>query len=478
MGVGGTEGMPTFYDTCLATLYPPGQCTDVCTPTMMHCKLMEVQASCCSDPTNCPTGQVTPNTCPVECALVFPGFFSDCHDALVASVDGASITQYQSFVNSCIHLDTTALVEYAIDLASQGCLIPLSTVPVVAPEPEPAPPPVECSPVQADLVSRCIANCDSCDAGMAADILVGCAIAGVAQERGVTFCHGGHRRAQGAAGPPPPPSPYGGMAKWADTPAACPWNHIDERIREVNDICCGHTPAEADAVCPNGAPPRACSAACAVAFHAMSTECGTTLSNLAGDFNSLAFTDFDAQCTSTQTVDPVAFLDAISNAVCVQCPEILTAITDGSGTAITISTSKGFAETSVASYICADTGGPPLHGPTSSTCQHDGTWGAPVPTECAFVEETFDSAGWNGHLVQGPAAGGTPWTNGNSGTPSSSTGPDGDSPSDAGNSYIFTEASSHTNDDFTLNVVPYFPAGTSARIDFWYQPVRGDRSRY
>ena len=28
MGVGGTEGMTAFYDTCLATLYPPGQCAE------------------------------------------------------------------------------------------------------------------------------------------------------------------------------------------------------------------------------------------------------------------------------------------------------------------------------------------------------------------------------------------------------------------------------------------------------------------
>ena len=123
MGVGGTEGMLSFYDTCLATLYPPGQCAEDCTPSMMHCRLMEVQSACCTDPSNCPEGDPTPHECPVECALVFPFFLESCGDVLASQ--GGDMEEYEKFSHACARQDSIALVEYAVELAEQGCEIDL-----------------------------------------------------------------------------------------------------------------------------------------------------------------------------------------------------------------------------------------------------------------------------------------------------------------------------------------------------------------
>ena len=65
---------------------------------MMHCRLMEVQSACCTDPSNCPEGDPTPHECPVECALVFPFFLESCGDALAAQ--GGDMEEYEK------HLET------------------------------------------------------------------------------------------------------------------------------------------------------------------------------------------------------------------------------------------------------------------------------------------------------------------------------------------------------------------------------------
>ena len=47
--MGGMDGMTTFYNTCLATRYPPGSCTDQCSAQTVHCREMEIQNACCGD---------------------------------------------------------------------------------------------------------------------------------------------------------------------------------------------------------------------------------------------------------------------------------------------------------------------------------------------------------------------------------------------------------------------------------------------
>ena len=123
--VSGMESLPAFYDTCLESLYPPGQCGDDCShPGTFRCKLADVQSGCCSDASNCPEGQATPNACPVECALVFPTFLEDCRAPL--SEQAGSLDEYERFSRGCMKADSVALVEYAIGLRERGCLIDLS----------------------------------------------------------------------------------------------------------------------------------------------------------------------------------------------------------------------------------------------------------------------------------------------------------------------------------------------------------------
>ena len=80
------------------------------------------------------------------------------------------------------------------------------------------------------------------------------------------------------------------MAIWVETATTCPWSKFDDRLRSVNEVCCG---AEADSVCPRGAPPRDCPPLCAVTFHAFATDCGETLRRVSGASNAERLTAFD-----------------------------------------------------------------------------------------------------------------------------------------------------------------------------------------
>jgi hypothetical protein len=332
MGVGGTEGMTSFYDSCLGTLYPPGQCAEECTPSMMHCRLMEVQAACCGDPANCPDGDPVPHSCPVECALVFPFFLESCHDALEAQ--GGEMRLYERFSQACTRQDTTALVEYASDLIDQGCTVDLGGLRRLAePEPDqhmekvvqlqsPVNPIADADDsrrLQAVGTGACEGFMDDPSGDLAAHgvscdqvLALGCDtdLSGIqpTMPRGslVSFscpvsCEECHRK---------------GMARWIETPNDCVWDNFDDRLNEVNEVCCAADGADPDATCPRGGPPRACSPLCAVTFHSLTVDCGDKLLSLAGERQAAGFTAFDGLCTSERSVDPMVFLDAIATATC------------------------------------------------------------------------------------------------------------------------------------------------------------------
>ena len=323
MGVGGTEGMTGFYDTCLETLYPPGQCAEECTPSMMHCRLMEVQAACCGDPANCPDGDPVPHSCPVECALVFPFFLESCQDALEAQ--GAEMRLYDRFSQACTRQDTTALVVYAMELVEQGCMVDLDGLRRLA-EPEDLEGNFAETLVvddhrhlQAVGTGACEGFIDDPSGELAAHgvscgqvLALGCDtdLSGIqpTMPRGslVSFscpvsCEECHRK---------------GMARWIETPAACPWDSFDDRLNEVNEVCCAADGADPDTRCPRGGPPRDCSPLCAVTFHSFSMVCGEKLASLVSERTATSFSRFDELCTSDASVDPLVFLDAIANADC------------------------------------------------------------------------------------------------------------------------------------------------------------------
>ena len=118
-------------DHCLQTLYPPGSCGTFCNQHSYDCYLEEVQQACCEGGPNCEQGRDVPTECPVGCALVFPSFLGSCRDHLVAS--GAPIGEYESFGSRCLEVDGLALVDYALELRSQGCAIDLGESSSIAP---------------------------------------------------------------------------------------------------------------------------------------------------------------------------------------------------------------------------------------------------------------------------------------------------------------------------------------------------------
>jgi hypothetical protein len=131
-------GFDQFYINCMITLYPPGHCGSQCTQSTYHCRMMEVNQACCSDPLNCPANLATPLQCPIGCALVFPAFVSDCGAAHILT--NTEVSQFQHFVHGCLRADPAELVEYAQGLVDQNCTVNLPAV--TGPPPQHLPPSV------------------------------------------------------------------------------------------------------------------------------------------------------------------------------------------------------------------------------------------------------------------------------------------------------------------------------------------------
>ena len=260
----------------------------------------------------------------VGCALVFPFFLESCHDALQAQ--GSEIALYERFSQACTRQDTTALVEYAIDLVSQGCTVELEGLRRLA----------EAGGLEEHVANSVIADgtrrlqavgTGACE-GFIDDPSGDLAAHGVSCEQVLALgCDSDLSRIQPtmAAGSLVKFScPVScdechrkGMAQWIETPNDCPWDKIDDRLDVVNEACCATDGANPDVACPRGAPPRACSALCAVTYHSLVMDCGDKLlSLLAGEATAEHFTAFDELCTSDRTVDPMIFLNAIANAEC------------------------------------------------------------------------------------------------------------------------------------------------------------------
>ena len=98
-----------------------------CNQHSYECFLTDVQAACCDENgRNCPDGQDIPLTCPVGCAVVFPAFLETCR-AHVREQAGLQEEDYESFETLCLSQDGLALVEYAIVMQENGCVLDLSS---------------------------------------------------------------------------------------------------------------------------------------------------------------------------------------------------------------------------------------------------------------------------------------------------------------------------------------------------------------
>ena len=98
-----------------------------CNEHTYQCFLTDVHAACCDEGgLNCPDGQDIPNTCPVGCAIIFPSFLETCRDH-VRDQAGLEEAEYETFETLCLDQDGLALVEYAIDMQENGCVLDLSS---------------------------------------------------------------------------------------------------------------------------------------------------------------------------------------------------------------------------------------------------------------------------------------------------------------------------------------------------------------
>lgn len=292
---------------------------DECTPSMMHCRMMEVQSACCGDERNCPEDSAVPRRCPVECALVFPTLVDSCADVL--EEDGMDIDAFRDFADECMRQDTTALVEYAVEIRKDGCRIDFeesdrgrrrtlterhdalglkhhwfdetrqahvvnrSRIPDTLRSASRQLQAVE-NPACKDFVDD--PNGILAEAGVDCEqvLQLGCetdlhsAMRNVAEGSLVALlcpvsCNECHRT---------------GMAKWVETPLQCQWDHLGQRLDEANEVCCGDN---ADRQCPRGAPPRHCSPLCAVTFHQLKQDCDEVLTGLLSEESADQFSNFD-----------------------------------------------------------------------------------------------------------------------------------------------------------------------------------------
>ena len=60
----------------------------------------------------------------VGCALVFPEFLETCRDHVHEYPD-MMIADFEAFESDCLQQDGLSLVEYAISLVNQGCILDL-----------------------------------------------------------------------------------------------------------------------------------------------------------------------------------------------------------------------------------------------------------------------------------------------------------------------------------------------------------------
>eukprot|EP01052_Picozoa_sp_SAG31_P036746 SAG31_NODE_4631_length_3085_cov_1.693570_2_plen_300_part_00 len=284
---------------------------------MIHCRMMEVQAACCSDARNCPDDSPVPRRCPVECALVFPSLVQSCPDEL--EEDGVEVDEFRSFADRCTRQDTTALVEYAASLVAQGCILNFEAdgegaqpdrgrrrtegYRVLVHEPVPRRHPDafpqfahatrrlqgegEANPACKDFIDD--PNGDLAASGVDCEqvLLLGCRTDLHSSQPNLpegslisrlcpVSCNECHRS---------------GMAKMVEAALDCPWDGFAGRLDETNGVCCGDDP---DRACADGEPPPECSSLCAVIFHKLVMDCGDMLLSLAGEANADDFVAFDS----------------------------------------------------------------------------------------------------------------------------------------------------------------------------------------
>eukprot|EP01052_Picozoa_sp_SAG31_P034060 SAG31_NODE_3925_length_3746_cov_2.099260_3_plen_247_part_00 len=91
--------------------------------------------------------------------------------------------------------------------------------------------------------------------------------------------------------------------------ATCVWDEIDDRLAEIDRVCCAQNACDQT---PAGTP-EVCSPMCSIAFHGFMAQCSTSVDSLA---NAQALETFDAACVNAGAINVPLFIDALSSAQC------------------------------------------------------------------------------------------------------------------------------------------------------------------
>ena len=211
----------------------------------------------------------------------------------------------------------------------------------------------------------------------------------------------------------------------------CPINEFLDRAHEVERHCCG------DGECPNGLP-NGCTFDCGRFFTSFLTDCNTTVHSAFLEETVSEYVAFGDECSR---MDPMSMVRAIDGSFCMTCGDNVTQVPleqcddgennsylpdacrpscllptcsdgvqdaaefcdDGEANAadgacllectrpcpelapvagVTIGQSAGLLPSSVATYVCDDTGDSPADGNSIRTCLPNGTWTGEPPTVC------------------------------------------------------------------------------------------------
>lgn len=145
-GVTGIGILSSFYDKCLGAMVA-GQtvCADTCgSANDLRCHRQRLHEACCDvGSSDCAADIATmPPKCSVRCSVVALGFVQDCAASLQRE-GTESLTAAQQFWDTCANREPTivnghdadglGLIEYAVDLRKQGCLLDIPGLTAAAP---------------------------------------------------------------------------------------------------------------------------------------------------------------------------------------------------------------------------------------------------------------------------------------------------------------------------------------------------------
>ena len=273
------------------------------------------EGACCAEAGQCASGfPGAADVCSVECGQIFEPFWDDCGDMLISmgmgGMEGMTVFYEHCFETlyppgSCGVFCNQHSYDCRLGQIREACCahdncdengIPTRTCPV------------GCALIFPVFVEECgdhIVNVEHKQIApyqrMEESCLTvdGAAIVEYARDlmqQGCSLDFGRHRRLQI-------------VSQWlAPGSSSCTWDDLDDRSREVDQICCS------DSSCQNGIP-NVCTPMCAVVFHEFMDECGGSLRTiLGGDGRNDQLTAFEDLCIGN--LDTHLFLEAIANANC------------------------------------------------------------------------------------------------------------------------------------------------------------------